>query len=418
MNYNEALEFIHKKQNFSAAPGLERMEKLCGALGDPQNELKFIHVAGTNGKGSTVTMIACALEDAGFTVGKYTSPYIYDFRERIEINGKMIGKSELSHLAQKVQKACLSLDEKPTEFEIVTAIAFLYFKRRGCDYAVLEVGLGGRFDATNIIKNPLVSVICSISLDHTSVLGNTEEKIAFEKAGIIKNGCPCVLYPVNSDSVTAIFKDICSRKNAPVYIPQLSKLTIKSTVNNKNVFDYKNARYSPAMLGRHQVYNAVTAITALEVLGIAQNCIISGIDRAAAYGRYEVISENPRIILDAGHNRSGIECLMKSIKNDKKIKGLTVIFGMMEDKDYPFAIREIASAATKMICITPDSPRALAADKAKQLAEMFCQQCYACDDIRDAVQRALTGLGKGTILVCGSFYIIDKTVKELTAQCK
>lgn len=418
MNYDQALDFIHKKHNFSAVPGLDRMDNLCRELGDPQNGLKFIHVAGTNGKGSTVTMIACALEDAGYTVGKYTSPYIYDFRERIEVNGKMIEKNELSYLADKVQKACINLQEQPTEFEIVTAIAFMYFKNRNCDYVVLEVGLGGRFDATNIIKEPLVSVICSISLDHTSVLGNTEEKIAYEKAGIIKQNCPCVLYPVNSDSVTDIFKDICKRRNSSVYIPALSKLTVKSTVNNKNVFDYKGIRFCPAMLGKHQIYNAVTAITALEVIGINTDSIVSGIDRARAHGRYEIISESPRIILDVGHNRSGIECLMKSIKNDKKIKGLTVIFGMMEDKDYPFAIRQIASAANKMICISPDSPRALDAVKAKQLCELFCEQCYACDDIRDAVQRALSGLGKGTILVCGSFYIIDKAVKELRAQCK
>lgn len=418
MNYDESLAFVHKTLNFAARPGLERIEKLCSLLGNPQDSLKFIHVAGTNGKGSTVTMTACALEDAGYTVGKYTSPFVYDFRERIEVNGEMIGKDEFAKLAEKAAAACERMDDQPTEFELVTAIAFMYYKARGCDYVVLEVGLGGRLDATNIIKDPLVSVICSISLDHTHILGDTEEKIAFEKAGIIKEGRPCAVYPLNSESVTKLFEKTCKERGSKLCIPDISKLTVKSTVNNKMVFEYKGTRYSPAMLGRHQIYNALTAITALEIIGIDTVHIASGIGRAAAHGRYEIISEKPRVILDAGHNRSGIESLMKSLKNDKKIKNLTVIFGMLKDKDYPFAIREIASAASKMICVTPDSPRALNAKDAKEIAELFCTKSFACDGPQDAVQRALSGIGNGTILVCGSFFIIDKIVKELKEQCK
>lgn len=418
MNYEEALAFIHKTHNFAAQPGLFRMQELCGLLGNPQKDMKFIHVAGTNGKGSTVTMISCALEDAGFRVGKYTSPYIYDFRERIEINGRMIPKDRLCELTQVIAERCEQMETAPTEFEIVTAIAFLYYKEEKCDYVVLETGLGGRFDATNVIESPAVSVICSISLDHTKILGDTEEKIAFEKSGIIKNGCPCAVYPAMGDSVTRLFADVCRDKNAPFIKPDVSKLSLKSSVNNKESFEYKGVRYSPSLLGRHQVYNALTAIAALETLNIPQEHIISGIGRATLHGRYEIISEKPRIILDAGHNKSAVESLLRSLKNDKKIKNLTVIFGMLRDKDYPFAIRELASAANKMICVTPDSPRALSAREAKDIAELFCTQCYACESAQDAVQRALSGIGRGTILVCGSFYIIDKTVKELKNQLK
>ncbi len=418
MNYQEALAFIHKKNNFAASPGLERMQRLCELLGNPQDGMKFVHVAGTNGKGSTVTMIACALEDAGYKVGKYTSPFIYDFRERIEINGKMITEAELCAITEKVSAACSAVKERPTEFEIVTAIAFLYYKEQSCDYVVLETGLGGRLDATNAIKDPLVSVICSISLDHTQILGSTEEAIALEKAGIIKKDCPCAAYPANDEKVTNIFKDICRQRRAPFYMPDISKLNIKSTLNNKCVFEYKGVRYSPAMLGKYQIYNALTAISALEILKIDSRFIASGIGRARAFGRYEIISQNPRIILDVGHNPQGIESLKKAIKNDKKIKNLTVIFGVLKDKNYPFAIREIASAANKIICITPDSPRAMSAAQTAQIAELFCSNCYACDDIRDAVSRALSGLGAGTLLVCGSFFIMDKTVKELKNQCE
>ncbi len=417
MNYQEALAFIHKKNNFSASPGLERMRELCKLLENPQDGLKFIHVAGTNGKGSTVTMIACALEDAGYRVGKFTSPFIYEFRERIEINGKMITEAELCAVTEKVAAACAEAKEQPTEFEIVTAIAFLYYKEQGCDYVVLETGLGGRLDATNVIRDPLVSVICSISLDHTQILGSTEEAIAFEKAGIIKKDCPCAVYPANSEQVTNIFKDICRQRHAFFHKPDISKLNIKSTLNNKCTFEYKGVKYSPAMLGKYQIYNALTAICALEILNIDSQFIASGIGRARALGRYEIISQKPRIILDVGHNPGGIESLKKSLKNDKKIKNLTVIFGVLKDKNYPFAIREVASAANKIICITPDSPRAMSAAETAQIAELFCSDCYACDDIRDAVQRALSGLGEGTLLICGSFFIIGKTVKELKNQC-
>lgn len=416
MTYEQAENFIHKTLNFGSRPGLERVSELCKRLGDPQNELKFVHVAGTNGKGSTVTMISCALEDAGYKVGKYTSPYIYDFRERIEINGQMISREDLADITERVSIECEKMDDHPTEFEIVTAIAFVYFKEQKCDYVVLEVGLGGRLDATNIITSPLISVICSISLDHVQILGDTEEKIAFEKAGIIKEGCPCVAYPLNSESVTAVFKKICSERKSKLYIPDISKLKIKSTVNNKISFEYMGNPYAPSLLGRHQIYNSLTAITALEVLGIDTKHIASGIARTTLHGRYEIISEKPRIIVDAGHNKSGIDSLLKALKNDKKIGGrLTIVFGMLKDKAYQYAIRELASIASRMICVKPDSPRALSSYDMKNIAEMFCTDCYGFDDAKSAVELALSDT-RGTILVCGSFYVIDKVVKEFNSQ--
>lgn len=416
MNYQEAEQFIHMTQNFGSRPGLSRITELCKRLGDPQNDLRFVHVAGTNGKGSTVTMIACALEDAGYTVGKYTSPYVYDFRERIEVNGEMITKQELADVTDVVKAECDKMEDHPTEFEIVTAIAFVYFKRRKCDYVVLEVGMGGRLDATNVITSPLVSVICSISLDHTQILGDTEELIAQEKAGIIKDGCPCVVYPLNSNSVKAVFAKECNKRGCAMVIPNTDKLSIKSTAANRVRFEYEKLLYTPALLGRHQIYNSLTAIEALKVLNIAPEHICSGIGRAAVHGRYEIISEKPRIILDAGHNRSGIEALIRSVKNDRRITKLTVIFGMLKDKAYQYAIRELASIADKMVCVTPDSPRALSAFDMKNISEMFCQNSFGFDDAKEAVQCALKEKDGRTILVCGSFYVIDKVVKELKSQ--
>ncbi len=414
MDYNKALQFIHGTNNFSAKPGLSRIAELCNKLGNPQNNLKFIHVAGTNGKGSTVTMIACALEDAGFKVGKFTSPYVFDFRERIEINGHMIEKDELVKHTKTVMDIAEQMNEKPTEFEIVTAIGFLYFKDQNCDYVVLEVGLGGKFDATNIIEKPEVSVICSISLDHTHILGETEEKIATEKAGIIKADCPCVIYCQNSEKVTQVFKDTCKYLGSPLYTANTQNLKTLTSKDDKNAFDYNGMRFNMTLLGKHQIYNALNAICALEVLKIDSKHIISGINRAKAHARYEVISQKPRVIVDAGHNRDGIEQLLKTLKTDKKVGDITVIFGMVKDKAYQYAIREIASVAKTMICLKPDSPRALSSFDMKNIAEMFCTDCHAYENPTDAVTHAVKKAGKtGTILVCGSFYIIENVVKEL-----
>lgn len=412
MNYSEALQFIHKTLNFGSRPGLSRVSELCERLGNPQDSLKIIHVAGTNGKGSTVTMIATALEQAGYTVGKYTSPYIYDFRERIEVNSKMIEQDELAQITEVVKAECEKMEDHPTEFEIVTAIAFVYFKKKNCDYVVLEVGLGGRLDATNIIKSPLLSVICSISLDHVDILGDTEAKIAFEKAGIIKQNSPCVVYPLNSKEVNEVFETVCSEKNCELIIPELSQLEIESH-SNQNRFIYKGTQYSPALLGKHQIYNSLTAIEALLKLGIDTKHIASGLEKVSLHGRYEIISENPRIILDAGHNQSGIESLLHSISKDESITKLTIVFGMLKDKAYQYAIRELASIADKMICITPDSPRALSAFDMKNIADMYCDNVHSFDCAKEAAKCALYENDGRTILVCGSFYIIEKIVKEL-----
>ena len=414
MNYEEAMAFIHKTQNFGSRLGLERMRELCALLGDPQERLRFIHVAGTNGKGSTVTMIACALEDAGYTVGKYTSPYVYDFRERIEVNGTKIEKDELAALTERVAAACERMEDHPTEFETVTAIAFLYYLEKKCDYVVLEVGLGGRLDATNVITAPVCSVICSISLDHTHILGDTVEKIAAEKAGIIKPGCPCVAYPANPAEVTRVFENTCSQRGSRLIVPDGGKITANS--DGTFAFVQNGVKFSPSLKGRHQAYNAMTALEALRIAGVDDKYAQSGIARAALHGRYETICEKPLTIVDAGHNPSGVDSLLKTLKSDRRVKAPTVIFGMLADKDYAYAIRAVASAASRMVCVTPDSPRALSCRDAAKIAEMFCTDVTAFDDAEGAVREALRGLGDSTLVICGSFYVIDKTVSELERQ--
>lgn len=229
MNCNEAIEYIHSLEKFGIKPGLERIKALCDLLGNPQDKLKVIHVAGTNGKGSTSTMISNILIKNGFRTGLYISPYVTDFRERIQFNGNMIGHSELAECVEKVRNAVnilLEKGEQTTEFEALTATAFLYYAKKNCDYVVLEVGLGGRFDATNVIKAPFVSVIASISLDHTNILGDTVEKIAAEKCGIIKFGGETVVYPFQADGALNVIRETCDARMNSLKIPDVTNLTI------------------------------------------------------------------------------------------------------------------------------------------------------------------------------------------------
>ncbi|MBQ7970762.1 MAG: bifunctional folylpolyglutamate synthase/dihydrofolate synthase, partial [Clostridia bacterium] len=249
--YQEALDFIHSRKKFSGALSLDRIRALMEQLGDPQRALPCIHIAGTNGKGSTATMIATVLKKAGYKTGLFTSPFIHDFRERFMINGELIPKERLTALTAEVKNTCESLEaagkEAANEFEIVAAIGFLYFCRENCDIAVIETGLGGRFDATNIIEKPLASVICSISMDHTAILGDTIEKIAFEKAGIIKEHCPAILYHRNPTKATGVLKEACNEKNAPFFMAEAASLKVLD--EKENSFTYKGAAYALSLQG-------------------------------------------------------------------------------------------------------------------------------------------------------------------------
>ncbi|HRT82772.1 MAG TPA: Mur ligase family protein, partial [Oscillospiraceae bacterium] len=275
MTYNEALAYISSFEAFGIRPGLERIEALCKALNNPQDRLKFIHVAGTNGKGSTSTLIANSLAGSGHKVGLFTSPYVVDFRERFSINGEMISKTELAALVDDIKPKVDELAPNliPTEFELITALAFLYFYLNNCDYVVLEVGLGGRFDSTNIIKRPLVSVITSVSKDHMAVLGDTIEKIAFEKAGIIKPNVPVVLYPLQAAEAYEVITEVAKYQKSDLFIPSLEELSIIDQSIFGSNFSYKNVIYSLALMGEHMIYNAITALTALELLKDGGNVV-------------------------------------------------------------------------------------------------------------------------------------------------
>ncbi len=408
MTYESALEYIHKKLIFGSKPGLSRIENFLDILGNPQDKLKFIHVAGTNGKGSACTYISSILKESGLKVGLYTSPYVLDFRERMQINGEMISKSELVDLVEQTQaheKEYESENEAITEFEYITALAFLWFLKNNCDIVVLEVGLGGRFDATNVISKKELAVLMSISLDHTQILGESIEEIAKEKCGIIKNVKKVVTYPLQEEKALDIIKEQCKLNGATLLVPAYKDITINSQEMLGTNALIENIKLRVPLSGLHQVYNAQTAICAVKAFddGIKECHIISGIEKAFIPARMEFLRQNPPIILDGSHNDGGAKILEDFIKKHKKQNKITAIMGMMKDKDSLSFLKKVAPYFDKIIAVTPNNPRALDKDELLELAKKFTT-AVSSSDMQNACNMALND-DSDIIFICGSLYL-------------
>jgi len=423
LTYNEALAYISSFEAFGIRPGLERIEALCKALNNPQDRLKFIHVAGTNGKGSTSTLIANSLAGSGHKVGLFTSPYVVDFRERFSINGEMISKTELAALVDDIKPKVDELAPNliPTEFELITALAFLYFYLNNCDYVVLEVGLGGRFDSTNIIKRPLVSVITSVSKDHMAVLGDTIEKIAFEKAGIIKPNVPVVLYPLQAAEAYEVITEVAKYQKSDLFIPSLEELSIIDQSIFGSNFSYKNVIYSLALMGEHMIYNAITALTALELLKdgghvVDDNAVSRALEKTQMAGRLEIYSKKPLVIFDGGHNEGcalALEKVFKTYLAGYRIIGITCL---MADKDYDTYLKILAPCFDTLIASSIDYSRALSAEKLADHAKAYCSKVIVEKDVFNAYQLGLSRVSgeKDVLVVCGSFYFLSDLRKRIS----
>ncbi len=420
MRYDEAIEYIHSINWQFCNPGLERVTALCEKLGNPQDSLKFIHVAGTNGKGSFCAMTEAVLRAEGYRVGLFTSPYILEFGERMRINGESISKAELCSLVEEIKPIADKMKDKPTEFELITALAFLYFARNNCDVVVLECGLGGRLDATNIIKTPILSVITGIALDHTSILGNTVEEIAAEKAGIIKEGVP-VLWCGDDERARKVICAVATDKNAPIYTVDREGLKINIMSLDGTKFDYldhKNLDLS--LLGSYQPINATNSLTALALLdglglSVGEEAIREGLKSVVWHARFEVISKSPLIIADGGHNPEGIDAAVDSIGQYFPDGKVLIVTGVMADKDHAYMASRIASVADKVFCLTPDNPRALSA---KEYADEFISlgiDAVACESVSDAVALAKSEAESRDIPVValGSLYMYGEVVEAL-----
>lgn len=418
MDYNNAVSYIHSLKPFGMHPGLERINELCDALGNPQLGMKFVHVAGTNGKGSVSTMIAGALLAEGKRVGLFTSPYVTDFRERIRINGEMVEKEAFAAAVTEIEPLVSALAERemqPTEFEVITAAAFTLFKRAECEYVVLEVGLGGRLDSTNVIASPQVSVITSVSIDHTAVLGNTVEEIAAEKCGIIKQGCKTVSYPSQLASVEEIIRETCRRKDNSFAKPNLDLLS--EVVNDIYGvrFKYKNVSYSLSMSGEYQALNALTAIEACNAIGLSGEAIKTGVEQARVAARMEVISRNPLILLDGGHNDDGGRVVAQSLKGLLGGKRIIAVMGMMADKNVDAYLSYVAPLCAEIIATSvSDNPRTMSATDLCALAKNYCAECSAVENANEAVDLAKQKIGGfDCLLVCGSLYLAGEVRENL-----
>ena len=419
MKYEEAMKYITEVGNFGSNYGLERTYKLLEYLGNPERDLNLIHIAGTNGKGSTTSMITEILMGEGYKVGMYTSPFIEEFEERIQINRNNIPKEALATLMDEIKVAVDKVIEAgynhPTEFEIITVLMLLYFKKENIDFGVIEVGLGGTLDSTNVIK-PIIQVITSISFDHTNLLGNTLEEIAREKAGIIKNGIPTVIYP-QQEEVLKVIKNKCFEMDSELYIANNENLKFKNIANLDK--PYQLLKYNNEidillpLLGEHQIINLSVAMQAIEVLNnkniidISIANIVKSIKNVSWKGRLEVLSNNPYVVIDGAHNIQGIETLSRNIKKYFKYENLYLILGILADKDVEEMIKIITPMAKKVYAVTPNSIRGELAESLKDEVIKFNKNCKAFDKYEEAYLEALNDASeKDLILASGSLYMI------------
>ncbi len=418
MNYDEALNYIHSTLRFGIKLGLDSIKTLLEMMGNPQDKLKCVHVAGTNGKGSTVTFISSILIEAGYKVGIYTSPSIERFNERIKVNSSEIEGEELARITAFVKEHVDVMISKhgiyPTEFEIVMAIAFQYFYEMKCDVVVLEVGLGGRFDATNVIKEPLVSVITTISYDHMDRLGDTLEKIAFEKAGIIKEGADVVVFPQNKE-VIKVISDVCESRKATMHLVDFGTVKIRDFSIDGQEFIYREWKsLYISLLGEHQVKNAVIALNTIELLGekgykISEESIKKGLLNARWPGRLEVLNKQPIFLIDGAHNGEGALALSNVLKSYFPGKKILFIVGALKDKDVRSIIEPTLPLASGYITVTPESPRALSSKDMADFVAQYCKNVLENDTIEGAIKVAL-GLVPSDGIICayGSLYYIGK----------
>lgn len=410
MSYASALEYIHSVQWRGQKPGLERTRQLLEHLGNPEQGLKFVHIGGTNGKGSTAAMVESVLRKAGYHTGLYTSPYINRFNERIQVNGMDIPDWDLEELVDEIRPFADTMEDLPSEFELITAIALLYFARRQCDIVVLEVGLGGEFDATNVIPCPEVTVLTSIDLDHTGVLGNTVEEIARTKCGIIKSGADVVSYR-QQDAVAREIELACRRMDAKLWPVNFDWLKVKGVDLDARTFDYGPfTDLTIPLLAAYQPCNAAVAITALTVLArrgwnITPEHIRAGLAATWWPGRFEVLGRHPVFLLDGSHNPHGMAATVESLKEIFPGQKFIFLLSVMADKDVEGMLELLLPLAERFFTVTANTPRAL---PAPELAATLCAmgaQAEFCDSIEEGVRAAEGAAGyDGRVCALGTLY--------------
>ncbi len=435
--YLESLEWIHGLGRFGIKPGLSRITALLELLGNPHRKVRFVHLAGTNGKGSTAVMLASILRETGYRIGLYTSPYLLSFTNRMAVNGEDINPDDLVELVDRVRPLVEEISEDPelgsmTEFEVVTTLALTYFSETGLDLVILETGLGGRLDATNVV-DPLLSIITNVSLEHTDVLGDTVEKIATEKAGIIKQDRP-LLTAAEDPRVLGVLREVCLSRNSKlyrIYAPvngsgannEMPRAVLQNISPEGQCFEYRGShlnldRVFIPLRGAYQVTNAATALAALELLEregfqVSEPELRSGLKKTEWPGRLELLTKNPQLIMDGAHNPAAIENLARTLPDYFEYSKLILVVGMMADKDIPAMLKKILPVADKVIFTRPVLPRAaepqdLASVATGQLG--FENEYHVINEHGEALEKALELAGpEDVVLVTGSLYTVSDT---------
>ena len=411
MTYEEALSYIHSICWKGSKLGLDRTRELLGKLDDPQKELKFIHIAGTNGKGSTAAMLSSILEEAGYRVGLYTSPFINRFNERMQVNHQPIPDEELAALTEYVRPHADAMADSPTEFELITALAMVWFARQKCDIVVLEVGMGGELDSTNIIDVPEAAVIAAMGLDHVKELGPTMADIARAKAGIIKEGGRVVSYGGNPEA-DEVIAAVCRARNASLCQPDFSAIVPGDFGLEGHTFSYKGWRgLRIPLVGAYQMNNAAVVLETVEVLrqrgwSVSDEAVRQGLADTRWPARFEVLRRDPVFIVDGGHNPHGIRATAESLRRLFPGRKITFVTGVMADKDVEHILGLIVPLAEQFFTVRPDNPRAMDAGELAARIEAMGAKATACASVRDGVDRAIQAEGPhGVACALGSLYM-------------
>ena len=422
MTYEETLAYIHHVDWRKSRLGLERVRELLGRMGTPETGMRYIHVAGTNGKGSTVAMLSSILQSAGYRTGMYISPFINRFNERMQVNGEPISDAELIEITGEIKPLADAMEDHPTEFELVTAIGFAYFARHGCDVVALEVGMGGEFDATNVIDTPELAVITNIGLDHTRELGPSISDIARAKAGIIKNGGTVVAYGQNEEA-DRVFRDTCAARHATLIMTAHDRIRNVSADLERLTFDFSERRdLAVGLIGSYQAHNAAVALTAVDALlqkdwKIPDAAVRRGLLSVRWPARFEILARKPLFVADGAHNPQGVEAAVESIRLHFPSEKIVFLLGVMADKDIPHMLLQLGPLAQEFVTATPRNPRAMPAQTLAERLTALGYPATACDSVEDGARTAIARAGEnGIVCALGSLYMLGDVRAYIAAR--
>ena len=412
MNYEQAIDYIEQTDTPRQRYGLEKLKQALHRMGDPQEKVPYVHIAGTNGKGSTAAMLSSILNHAGLRCGLYTSPHLQRYNERFQIAGEPISDEQLIQSVQRVQQVCEQLGGTPIVFEVLTLMAFELFARLDCQIAVLEVGIGGRLDSTNCIPSPQAAVVTQLGLDHTETLGDTIEQIAWQKGGIAKPGSRLVMAAQQEEAMEVV-RQICRQEDCAFCVADPKRMQLlSSTLKGQRVLDEHFGELLIPLAGGHQIKNAANVLCTVEQLvqrgwKIPTEAVRDGLAAAKWSARFELLDESPYFILDGGHNPQCVQAAMDALEQFFPGKKAVILTGMMQDKDTEQMLEQMAEHAACFVCLHPDSPRALSAEQlAQQVTERFSLPAFCCESIAQGVALAREKAGSdGLVCALGSLYL-------------